>query len=1070
LTAGWTLVSNPVVVLATMAVAAAGLWGLSRSDMPERLWLMGCLSVGVFAIAAGYHGPLGSIVAGPVRTLLNGGLSPLRNIDKFEPLVRLPLAVGFGYAVTVLAARASALTRWQPGLAGWRPIELGMTLLVVGAAFPLISGQLAQPGAFAGIPQYWKDAAAWLNGHATDTRALIAPAAPFGEYTWGRPLDEALQSLTHTPLAVRNLIPLGSVGATRLLDQITQAVDGGRADPNLAPSLARAGVGFVVVRNDLDPFRSGAPPPVYVQRALAFSAGLNLAASFGPVVSGGMLLDRVVPGAGPHSVPPIHAVDIYSVAGAAGQALAYPLAGTVVATGGPESVGPVLGTGIASDRAIVLAGDTRPLAGVATTPVITDGLQRRDIDPGLVRGDQSYVLTANEPSPYTGKTPLQRVDPGGGQHQTVAVVAGASAIKASSVASFDERLPGAQPYSAFDGDPSTAWVPDPARNAVGQWIEIDLNRSIDPTAISVRRFADHPWRPQITELKVVTDTGTMEDRLNLFEATQAIGLPPGPTPRIRLVIAAVSSTGAGTNGAGLAEVDIPGVHVTRSLASPADQPANAHPAAVVLNRALAPAFDSHQTDEESRLSRIVTLGAGGSFALSGTAVTRPGFALTAMLNINDTPSILAIGSSTWGDQPAFAGQQAVDGDATTQWLADPADPNPTLSLLWTEPRTIDSIRLVPGTAPSLIPVHVRLTSAAGTRDVEVLNDRPVTFAPLKTQGVNVVVVDSVPNAALAHTAAIITPPAVGIGEVDLGGIGDLVPHPSPADEVVIPCGYAPQVTIDGHPVLTQAIGSRQDFLDSNPVAIVPCDFKPLSLSAGRHNVQTDAAGPVGIAGLTLLPVGNGPSAGTPSARAPSVRILTWGPTSRSVEVGPGAGILATTENFNAGWTAMLNGVRLKALRVDGWRQAWILPGRGGQIALRYTPDSAYRKALGVGALLLVGLALAALIPGRRRVNGLANGSMGGRGWVALATLMLLVLGGAAVVAVPALLALPHRTRVLPGLAAGLPAAAGLVIAFSGTALPGSGAGAFGWQAQLLVLVGIAAALLASVPKRRRTAP
>ena len=137
--------------------------------------------------------------------------------------------------------------------------------------------------------------------------------------------------------------------------------------------------------------------------------------------------------------------------------------------------------------------------------------------------------------------------------------------------------------------------------------------------------------------------------------------------------------------------------------------------------------------------------------------------------------------------------------------------------------------------------------------------------------------------------------------------------------------------------------------------------------------------------------------------------------------------------------------------------------------MRYTPDRTYRRALAIGGLFLVGLALAAVIPGRRRLNAIASRSMRGRGWVVLATVLLLVLGGAVVLAVPVLLALPRRTTVLPALAGGLAGAAGLVIAFSRTALPGSGAGAFGWQAELLVLVGIAAALLATAPKRQRTA-
>jgi arabinofuranan 3-O-arabinosyltransferase len=1016
--------------------------------------------VGIVAIAVGYRGPLGSIVATPVRALLGGALSPLRNVDKFEPLLRLPLAIGFGHAVSVLAAR------W-PDIGKWRVVEIGATCLVVAAAFPLVSGGLAQPGSFARIPAYWKQTAAWLNQQG-DSRTLVAPAAPFAEYTWGRPLDEPLQSLSHTSLAVRNLIPLGSDGATRLLDEISQAIDSARGDPNLAPGLARAGIGFVVIRNDLDPYRSGAPSPVYIRRTLAFSPGIRLATSFGPIVSSGMLLDRVVPDVGPGPAAPIRAVEIYAVANADGRIVSYPRSGTVTATGGAESVPSLVRTGPAKDRAVILAADAKPVANMPTVPVVTDGLQRRDVDPGLVRDSQSYVLGDNEPSPYTGKSPLQRLDTGTGRHQTVAVVVGATAIKASSVASAGERLPENQPYSAFDGDPATGWVPDPEPSPVGQWIEIDLDRSVTLPAMTVQRLTDHPGRPQITDLKVITDAGMAESQLDLSQVVQPIALPAGATRRVRLVVGAVSGAAAGTNGPGLAEVVIPGVRVDRRLESPPDLPPTAAGSpTVVLNRTAAPAFDSHRTDEESRLQRVVTIPHGGPFAMSGTAVSRPGFALTQTLDILDKPRVVAFASSTWGNQPAFAGQQAVDGNARTQWLADPWDPSPTLSVLWTEPRTIDSIRIVPAAAPSLVPVHVRLTSAVGTRDLVVLNDKPVTFPPLVTKGVNVVVVATGPNAALAQAGTVITPPAAGIGELELGGIEDLVSRPLPADQLVIPCGLGPEVTIDGHSMSTQVIGSRQDFLAANQVAVVPCSLTPLSLSSGRHVIEANAVGPVALTGLTLLPLrstsGTSPSASAP----PAVRVLRWGSASRMVEVGPGAGILATTENFNPGWAATQGGIKLQAVRVDGWRQAWILPGRAGLVTLRFTPDVTYRRALALGAVFLAVLIVMALLPGRRRVGTIAGRSVRGAGLVAMSSAVLLLLGGPIVLAVPLLLAVPRRARVLPVLAAAFVALAGVVVALSSYALPGSGAGAFGWQAQLLVLAGIAAALLAAVPERSR---
>ena len=57
-------------------------------------------------------------------------------------------------------------------------------------------------------------------------------------------------------------------------------------------------------------------------------------------------------------------------------------------------------------------------------------------------------------------------------------------------------------------------------------------------------------------------------------------------------------------------------------------------------------------------------------------------------------------------------------------------------------------------------------------------------------------------------------------------------------------------------------------------------------------------------------------------------------------------MLETTESFNAGWVATIGERAVKAYRVDGWRQAWLVPaGVGGTVRLVYEPDSRYRTGL-----------------------------------------------------------------------------------------------------------------------------
>jgi arabinofuranan 3-O-arabinosyltransferase len=61
------------------------------------------------------------------------------------------------------------------------------------------------------------------------------------------------------------------------------------------------------------------------------------------------------------------------------------------------------------------------------------------------------------------------------------------------------------------------------------------------------------------------------------------------------------------------------------------------------------------------------------------------------------------------------------------------------------------------------------------------------------------------------------------------------------------------------------------------------------------------------------------------------------------------------ENFNPGWRAVIDGRQLRAVRLDGWKQAWLLPaGTAGVVTLTYLPNAIYRGAIlaGLSALAL----------------------------------------------------------------------------------------------------------------------
>ena len=166
---GWELVSSPLVILASAFLAAAGLYGLARRDLAERRFLALIAVGGILVVTAGYAGPLASPLSPAIQSLLRGALSPARNLNKFEPLLRLALALALAHAICVIDM--SSFVR-RVGTAG---------LLVVIAAAPLWQGHLPPDGSFGALPSYWRGAAHWLDDRAGKGRTLVVPSASFAE-------------------------------------------------------------------------------------------------------------------------------------------------------------------------------------------------------------------------------------------------------------------------------------------------------------------------------------------------------------------------------------------------------------------------------------------------------------------------------------------------------------------------------------------------------------------------------------------------------------------------------------------------------------------------------------------------------------------------------------------------------------------------------------------------------------------------------------------------------------------------------------------------------------------------
>ena len=225
--AGYLLVNDALFVMLTVIVAALGLAGLALMNR-RGLWVV-MLGFGLLI--------LGTAHLEPIREFLDGPGAALRNIHKFDLLVRMPLMVG----VAALGAHVSMPRTLHPGHR--EAAGIMVVLVALGSTAPAWSGRLLPQGTWDEVPSYWYEATRFVNEHASGTRTLILPGSPFARQDWGWTRDEPAQPLLEVPWAVRDAIPLVPPEAIRGLDGVEDSLSG--------EALKRLGIGAVIVRHDL---------------------------------------------------------------------------------------------------------------------------------------------------------------------------------------------------------------------------------------------------------------------------------------------------------------------------------------------------------------------------------------------------------------------------------------------------------------------------------------------------------------------------------------------------------------------------------------------------------------------------------------------------------------------------------------------------------------------------------------------------------------------------------------------------------------------------------------------------
>ncbi|MGY0067122.1 alpha-(1-_3)-arabinofuranosyltransferase domain-containing protein [Streptomyces sp. QTS137] len=1087
LPAGWTVASSALVIVSSALAAGLGLAGLARRDLPERRWLVLTVLVTVLVLLAGYGGAFGAPFHGVVQDWLDGWLSPFRNVYKFQTGLALALVLGLAHLVGTAARSHGAEGAGRPSgphetdgagrirrrARGGRFAPLAAAVLILpGLMWPYLNGSILGPGSFQEIPTYWRATADWLEENSPDSRALVVPATAHGIHTWGSTIDQPLDVVAGSRWAQRDYVPFGTPGNRRAMDAVEQALLTGAEVPGLADYLSRAGLYYVVVRNDLDPDQVGHVPTTTVKRTLTQS-GYERVTGLGPVRTGGVIADDTplqVEGLYPQQ----RAVEIYRPTGAdvrrPGQASLAPIADTAVVSGGPEALLPLAGE--LRGRPAVLTGDAHPGLGTAPLQVTGDGMRYADTRFGLVNSNTSYTYTPDErnapdATQGAGEKPHQILPTEGLDHQTVAELRGARAVSASSYGNWLFHLPQYDPVNAFDGNPETAWAEGSAGSPDGQWLRIAFDDSYEmPDSIGIVPLPQDGVRAAATRVRVETERGSETSFLQANGTKQDVKAPEGATGWMKLTIVDSVARHSGLGGAGFSEIDLPDVRVTRLLRLPTDAENSTAGAQVVSLHRFADPTGLSPTGTENGLHRVFTTGTAGTYEVGASAVAVPGEALDRLLYDvapEQQARITATADSTARLGAGLTARNLTDGDLTTAWIAGD---RPVVRLSWDGKQPVGEIVLAAAGGLSTRPTEVHVSSPDGAAIANVDDNGMVRFPPITTDRLDITVTRTAPltlhNPVVGDDLSL----PVGLTEVYIPALDEYrTPQPSADREFTLECGRGPVLAVDGELYGTRVKGTVGDLVERRPVEVTLCregdEETALELSTGKHRVEAGDAGPLTVTSVTLTR-GAVPEA---SAAGRELTVRDWLGDQREVSVGPGAASYLTTyENHNDGWTATLNGEELTPLRLDGWQQGWRIPaGESGTVKLSYGPATTYDAALigsGAGIAVLIGLALwrrKAENPDAPQPEPAAPGPW--LGTVAL-TLVGVVVAGWWALLVPALALLAwRRAALLVPVALAALAGAGTAAALRAGEPPGTGEGAFGHLAQLLALTGLFAALV-----------
>ncbi len=1005
------------LIAVSFALPALALLAAVVTRWRYRAYFVALMVLGT-AVAVGaypYDGPspLGALFKAAARSS-TAGLA-MRSTARAAPLVILGVAV-------LVAAGLGALSRRLP-----RRAAVATALVAVLAAVglpPLWTGDaighnLQRPE---DIPDYWEEAAAFLDSRDDGTRVLEIPGSDFASYRWGSTIDPITPGLMDRPYVARELIPYGSPPSADLLIALDRRLQEDQLDPAVLAPLARLmGVGDIVVRSDLQFERFNTTRPRALWAVLDQPVeGLGEPVTFGeprpnlPIAR--LPLTDEEEAAIPADVADPPPVAVFPVEDPVPIVRAHSASRALVLAGDGEGVVEAAAAGVLDGRTPLFYSAALAAEPALRARLLEGGADLVVTDTNRRRGRRWSTLWEN-----TGATEQAGQEPLGDDitdnrlplfpdadddAYTTVEQRGVRQVIATNYGNPVTYTPENRPANALDRDLDTAWRVGDFSPVEGERLRIDTEEPVTTDHVDLVQPVSGARDRYITRVQVLLDgedAGTFDlDDSSRTPDGQRLDLGERTFSRLDLVVRG-DNVGArrrydGLSPVGFAEVRVGDVRVDEVVRLPSDLLAAAGAGSadsaldVLLERNRSNPLQQGRGDEELSMVRAFDLPTARSFSLAGDArlsAYAPEPLLDELLGIPGAEDGgMTVSSSAYlqGLLPARA-SAAVDGDPTTAWQTPFGEPNiigSWLDVEVPEPITVDHLDLVlVADGHHSVPTRLRIEGDDGssqTVDVPAVEDGdqagatvsvPIEIEPVTTSRLRVTVEDVRRVTSTEYYSELPIMRPVGVAELGIPGVR------RPAMPARFPDTCRDDLLeADGEPVGLRLSGSTAEAVARGDLALETCGggARALDLGEGDHLLRAAQGKSTGI-DLDRLALRSEPERpATAAAAPPTVEVTGDGRTSMDVDVRGATEPfwLVLGQSVNEGWTASVDGGASlgHSELVDGFANGWYVDPQGQEdlsLSLAWEPQRSVWAALAL-SLFFVLLCLAVAVLGWRRAR------------------------------------------------------------------------------------------------------